>query len=131
MFAISGTGAGAATGGITLEHSNAGPNRGYVYYNGQPICGENPNFWTIHNANVVCKMLGYTNATDHDCDTCGLSEKYGPCPPAGLQFGVSGFKCNGTETHILQCPHDSSVPAGCGDSGKTNQAHDNVMVLCA
>ena len=131
MFAILGTGAGIGNGGITLEHSNAGPNRGYVYYNGQPICGENSNFWTSENANVVCRMLGYTKATAHACDSCRYTATYGPCPPVGIPFGVSGFKCIGTEWHILQCPHDSSVPSGCGTQGKTNKSDDIVMVICA
>ena len=120
-----------AHGTITLEGSTADSARGYVYYNGRPLCAENrfnEDVWDDKAANVICKMMGFTRARDFSHDQCD----FGPCPPAGIPFAMSGFKCAGSESHIVDCPHDRTVSSHCGDDGVTNTAgYDIVGVECA
>merc|ERR1712110_1384882 len=103
---------------ITLEGSNAGPDRGMVYYQGRPLCDDangEANVWDIEDANVICRMLGFSKATKEYSDSCD----FGDCPPAGIPFAMSGFKCTGSETHIADCPHDPTVSYRCGNNGLT------------
>ena len=104
-----------------------------VYYNGHPICDDNhatSSTWDINDAIVVCKMFGFSNATNsyRNCGDLGI----GKCSPAGHPFALSGFKCTGNETHILDCPHERIVASHCGNSGVTNgDGSDEVAVECA
>ena len=101
-----------------MEGSNARHDRGHVFYQGRPICSEttgNPTTWDINAAHVACKMLGFSKATNFSQDRCD----YGNCPEAGIPFARSGFKCTGSENHIIDCPHDSTVPSNCGTNGET------------
>jgi len=117
--------------GVTLEGSNAGPDRGHVFYNGRPLCSETEEgtatTWNLNAAKVVCRMLGFSTATAYSQDQC----KHGDCPPAGISFAKSGFKCTGSETHILECPHDTNVVDNCGSQGATSGRTDIVGVTCA
>ena len=45
-------------------------------------------------------MLGFSKATQFYKDKC----EFGPCPTKGIPFAMSGFKCSGRETHIIDCP---------------------------
>merc|ERR1712037_594267 len=116
---------------ITLEGSDAGPNRGMVYYQGLPLCDDaigESGVWDIEDANVICRMLGYTKATNYYHDTCA----FGDCPPYGTPFAMSGFKCTGSETHILDCPHDATVSSRCANNGVTSSGADDIVgVECA
>jgi hypothetical protein len=117
--------------GITLRGSNAGPDRGYVYYLGRPICSdaaEKGDVWDIKDAHVVCKMLGFSRATQSYYDICN----FGDCPPAGIPFGMSGFECSGSETNIAKCPHDEILSEQCngGSGGFTGGSVDIVGVEC-
>ena len=79
---------------------------------------------------MVCNMLGYNNATNapHDSAMCAL---FGGCLQEGLPFAMSGIKCNGTETHIADCPHEQTVSAKCGTDGHTRaDGNDLVGVEC-
>ena len=120
-----------AHGTIRLEGFTADPARGIVHYNGRPLCSENrfnEDVWDNKAANVICKMMGFTGARDFSYDQCD----FGPCPPAGIPFAMSGFKCAGSESHILDCPHDRTVSSHCGNGGVTNTAgYDVVGVECA
>ena len=103
--------------------------RGYVYYEGSPICAEDSTggtTWNINAARVICRMLGFSRATEFYEDRCTL---FGGCLK-GVYFGKSGFKCTGSEFHIMDCPHDATVPSNCGTNGVTNNA-DRVGVECA
>ena len=115
---------------ITLEGSDAGPDRGYVYYNGRPLCDDNSagySVWDIQDAHVICRMLGFARAANSFRQTCN----FGDCPPEGIPFAMSGFKCTGSETHITDCPHDATVPSYCGNNGVTHgDAADIVGVEC-
>ena len=106
------------SGGITLHGSKSGPNRGTVYFQGRPICGDRSGgglSWNIEVATVVCKMLGYGRATKapHDrWEAC-----YGSCPPEGIPFGLSGLKRIGKESHLLDCEHEPTVSRYCVNKG--------------
>ena len=117
-------------GAITLEGSNAGVDRGHVYFNGQPLCAEGSDgstTWDINASNVVCKMLGFSSASTFTGDGC----TYGGCSE-GVPFALSGFNCTGSETHITDCPHNQTIPSGCGTDGATNPSfHDFVGVECS
>ena len=103
-----------------------------VYYKGSPICAETHHSntphttWDINAATVVCRMLGFSRALQFYQDQCGL---FGGCPK-GVPWGESGFKCNGSEFHIMDCPHDATLSPTCGSNGVTD-ANDSVGVLCA
>ena len=117
-------------GAISLEGTNADSDRGHVYFSGRPLCAETSGgstTWDINASNVVCRMLGFPGATSTlSVDGC----PYGGCPN-GIPFGFSGFKCIGNETHILECPHDETVPSNCGSSGATSGNLDIIGVECA
>ena len=116
-------------GKVSLEGSNARPNGGYVYYNGRPVCDDDHNgsdSWDLNNATVVCKMLGFSNVTEHYSDICN----FGPCPPNGTPFSMSGLKCTGNEIHIEDCVHDSTVSSYCGRRRFTQNTGDIVGVEC-
>merc|ERR1712037_692677 len=116
---------------ITLEGSDAGPGRGMVYYQGRPLCDDDSagtnHVWDMEDAQVICRMLGFSKATKEHHDSC----VFGPCPPAGIPFAMSGFKCTGSETHIADCPHDPTVTSYCGNNGVTRGGEDIVGVECA
>ena len=117
--------------GVSLEGTNAGPDRGMVFYNGLPICDDDintANVWDLDNGKVVCRMLGYSRATEvfHNSDFGG------GYPAKGSQFAKSGFHCTGSENHILDCPHDQTVSKECCDNGVTcGNGGDIVGGVCA
>ena len=106
-----------------MEGSNSRHDRGYVYYNGRPLCDDavGGSGWDINDAHVICKMLGFSRATNAYNDAC----PYGGCPPADIPFVKGGFKCTGSENHILDCPHDDPVSNACGSNGITNGSGSN------
>ena len=114
---------------ITLVGSAATQDRGYVYYQGRPICAETTGgstTWNINAARVICRMLGFSRAIQFYQDNCSV---FGGCLK-GVPFGKSGFKCTGNEAHIIDCPHDATVSSTCGSSGVTDD-YDSVGVECA
>ena len=124
---------GNIAGTITLEGTNAGVDRGHVYFNGQPVCAEgidgttHRTTWDINASNVVCKMLGFSSASTFTRDGC----TYGGCS-ADIPFALSGIKCNGSEAHITDCPLDKTIPNGCGTGAVTEPSFvDFVGVECS
>ena len=114
-----------------MEGTNANSDRGHVYFSGRPLCAETTDgstTWDINASNVVCRMLGFPGASSTlSVDGC----TYGGCPD-GVAFGFSGFKCTGNEAHILECPHDETVPSNCGSSGATGGSQNDIIgVECA
>ena len=112
-----------------MEGTNADSDRGHVFLGGRPLCAETSDrstTWDINASNVVCRMLGFVATSTFSVDGC----TFGGCPD-NVPFGLSGFKCTGNETHILECPHDANVPENCGYSGVTGgRQHDIVAVVC-
>ena len=121
----------SVSGGITLEGSNRDRNQGLVYYKGRPICDDSHDIghWDINDASVVCKMFGFSRATKSHRNCGGLG--FGACAPAGTPFALSGFKCIGNETHILDCQHDTIVATNCGNNGLSDgEGLDEVAIEC-
>ena len=73
-----------------------GSGRVEVYYNGTwgTVCD---NSWDIRDADVVCRMLGYTHALQATC--CG---KYGK---GKGKIWLEGVTCTGEETNLFNCTH--------------------------
>ena len=114
------------SGAITLEGTNSNSDRGHVYFSGRPLCAETTGgstTWDINASNVICRMLGFPGASSTlSVDGC----TYGGCPD-GVAFGFSGFKCTGNEAHILECPHDETVPGNCGSGGATGGSQNDII----
>jgi len=70
---------------------------GNVFVNGQPVCDDQ---WDLLDANVVCKMLDFTNALK-----ATVESKFGDVPS---RFSMDDVQCLGNETSILNCPHRTS-----------------------
>ncbi|RDD41199.1 Deleted in malignant brain tumors 1 protein [Trichoplax sp. H2] len=78
-----------------------------VYYNSQwgTICNDK---WSINNANVICRQLGFSGAA-----SVPSTARY------GYGSGIIGFddiQCSGNETTITKCPHRSWGISNCGHS---------------
>jgi hypothetical protein len=68
---------------------------GNVYYGGEPVCH---NGWDFPDANVVCRALGYSGASNFTIRShFGLSSTH---------FSLSNVNCRGEENSLAECPHD-------------------------
>eukprot|EP00091_Calanus_sinicus_P021082 TRINITY_DN607_c0_g1_i10.p1 TRINITY_DN607_c0_g1~~TRINITY_DN607_c0_g1_i10.p1 ORF type:complete len:410 (-),score=92.77 TRINITY_DN607_c0_g1_i10:58-1236(-) len=68
---------------------------GNVYYGGEPVCH---NGWDFPDANVVCRALGYSGASNFTIRShFGLSSTH---------FSLSNVDCRGDENSLAECPHD-------------------------
>ncbi|XP_071479621.1 scavenger receptor cysteine-rich domain superfamily protein-like [Diadema antillarum] len=66
------------------------------------------NMWDHEDAMVVCRELGYLGA-----DMALVAGEYGSGQNIPLLFNV---RCNGTESHLSECPRtDVEMKSGCGD----------------
>ena len=77
--------------------SHPGKGRVEVRYNGTwgTVCDDS---WDIQDANVICRMLNFTQATR----TLG-SAYFGP----GLGVIIlDDVQCSGSESNIVDCPHN-------------------------
>ena len=74
-------------------------------YNGKgwgTICDD---FWSIHDADVACKMLGFGSAIDNPRDAA-----YGP--GSGMIL-FDNVLCKGTEKSLLECSYNSVGTHNC------------------
>ena len=111
----------AATG-IVLVGGNS-PSQGNVYAQDPQgrwgaVCG---NFWTITNAQVVCRQLGQNQAIKFygvapvaGPPVDGPGSRYGPLP-FGTEYVLERVACAGTESRLVDCPILSvaAVPTVC------------------
>ena len=68
-------------------------NEGNVLINGQPICDD---YWDTHDANVVCRMLGYPLGIATSDSEFGEVEE---------NFIMDDVQCEGSEDNIIDCIH--------------------------
>ncbi|KAJ8019263.1 Galectin-3-binding protein [Holothuria leucospilota] len=87
--------------GIRLKGKSGLSGRVKVLYNNQwrEICGDDE--WDLNDARVVCRQLGYQNATN--------SYK----SPSGRAALMSNVQCQGNETSISSCTHKREYQDNC------------------
>ena len=90
----------------------------FRYNNGDwsTVCDD---FFQIEEANVVCKMLGYTEAIDYynaDDTTAGAGADTVP-------IILDDIICRGDETSILECSHNGIGVHNCGH-------YEDIAVRC-
>merc|ERR1719500_397466 len=85
----------------------SGPHEGNVIINGQPVCDDGSFEYGTQNAQVVCRMLGYTSG-DYTVES-----HFGQVSDV---FGMDEVQCTGDEDYIWRCPHESTDDCS-GDEG--------------
>ena len=108
-FCTSSNAAGVYCGSSLELRGGSGPHEGNVFYNGAPVCGINKNGdsdWRKvtkeKEATTVCRILGYTRATNAFYGKHGGS----PFPKTTDPSILSGISCSGLETSLLDCTHE-------------------------
>ena len=93
---------------VRLGGKGSSGKEGYVEalgLNGQwgGICDDE---FDINDANVTCRMLGFSKATK-------ASNSYGTAP-SGSNFILDGLSCTGKENSIFDCSHNGEWNENCG-----------------
>jgi deleted-in-malignant-brain-tumors protein 1 len=84
----------------------SGPHEGNVIINGQPVCDDGSFEYGTQNAQVVCRMLGYTGG-DYTVES-----HFGQVSDV---FGMDEVQCTGDEDYIWRCPHESTDDCSGGE----------------
>ena len=63
---------------------------------GRPVCDDD---FTLLNAHVVCKQLGYVGA-----ESFTKESRFGRTSP---EFAMDQVRCDGTEERLQDCRHDT------------------------
>ena len=79
------------------------------------------NGFDIHDAHVICKMLGYPTAIEALAN--GAADDLYGTAPSGSNFTLDNLNCNGKETSIFHCSLT-------GELAKTCEASQIAGVKC-
>jgi len=98
---------GVSTGDVQVLElvGGSGPNEGNILLNGRPVCDDGYQNYGPQNAQVVCRMLGYTSGT------FTTNSQFGPVSDV---FAMDEVQCTGDEEYIWRCPH--SIVDDCSGS---------------
>ncbi|XP_071503079.1 MAM and LDL-receptor class A domain-containing protein 1-like [Diadema antillarum] len=93
--------------GVRLMGAQSGEGRVEVFVNNQwgTVCDDN---WDINDANVICKMLGYSSATSAP-RMAYFGQGNGP-------IWMDEVACSGSETDLNQCAHNGFGSHDCSHS---------------
>ena len=69
------------------------------------------NGFDIHDAHVICKMLGYPTAIEALAN--GAADNLYGTAPSGSNFTLDNLDCSGSETSIFDCPLSSELAEVC------------------
>ena len=99
---------------VRLGGSGSSNIRGYVEglgTNGEwgGICKDG---FDINDANVICRMLGFSLAKEALADGTA-ADLYGTAP-SGNNFVLDQLDCFGNEHSVFDCPHDGEWNNNCG-----------------
>ena len=88
---------------ITLVGGN-GPHEGNIMIGGKPVCDDD---WTLTNADVSCKQLGFIGAVSMTKES-----RFGSVV---VEFVMDQVACDGTEERLTDCKHDKVADCGAGE----------------
>ena len=93
----------------------SGEGRVEIYYNGTwgSVCDDK---WDINDAQVVCRSLGYSNASD--------APKYAHFGRGSGQIWLDDVNCSGHESSIAMCLHSGWGINDCGHN-------EDASVICS
>ena len=70
----------------------------------------------MKNANVICRMLGYSSAEAwYKGPGASSGHNFGN-NPRGNSFVLDDLKCTGVESSIFDCPHNGELNHDCSAS---------------
>ena len=72
------------------------------------------NGFDIHDAHVICKMLGYPTAIEALAN--GAADDLYGTAPSGSNFALDNLDCSGSESSIFDCPLSTELAKVCDAS---------------
>ncbi|KAI8495113.1 hypothetical protein Bbelb_270990 [Branchiostoma belcheri] len=100
--------------------SSSNEGRVEVFHNGQwgTVCDDN---WGLNDAHVVCRQLGYPNATEARV-RAAFGQGSGP-------IWLDDVRCDGSETTITDCGHNGWGSHNCGHSEDAGVVCINIRLV--
>ena len=88
-----------------------------VNFNGEwgTVCDD---FWSIDDANVVCRQLGFGTALSAD-RVAAFGQGRGT-------IWLDNLQCNGSETNLFSCPHNGPGSHNCGHNEDAGVVCSNI-----
>ena len=80
------------------------------------------NGFDIHDAHVICKMLGYPTVIEAKAN--GAADDIYGTAPSGSNFTLNNLNCDGTESSVFNCQQT-------GESDEDCEASEIAGVKCA
>ena len=124
VYNFTGTTASFSSGAVRLTNGYA-PTVGRVeiWYSDQwnTVCDD---FWSIDNAKVVCRQLGYQGAS--------IAHRNAHFGEGSGEILLDNVDCTGTETSLLQCKHNGLYSHNCDhneDAGVTCESYQITIAL--